>query len=67
MDIVIAAEKSTIAGLLGEHIHRSVRPEDIDIVENPDETGSFFIGLEFDQYKLSPGGEIVPDELQLLD
>jgi len=67
MDIVIAAERSTIAKLLGEHIHRSVSAEDIDIVENPDETGSFFIGLEFDQYKLSPGGEIVSDELQLLD
>lgn len=67
MDIVIAAEKPTIARLLAEHIHRSVSPDDIEIVENPDETGSFFIGLEFGQYKLSPGGEIVSDELQLLD
>ena len=67
MDIVIAAEKSTIASLLGEHIHRSVGPEDIEIVEDPDETGSFLIGLEFDQYRLSPGGEIESDELQLLD
>lgn len=67
MDIVIAAEKSTIARLLGEHIHRRISAEDIELVENPDETGSFFIGLDFDQYKLSPGGEIESDELQLLD
>jgi hypothetical protein len=37
------------------------------LVENPDETGSFFIGLDFDQYRLSPDGEIVCEELQLLD
>lgn len=67
MDIVIAAEKSTIAKMLGEHIRRSISPEEIEVVENPEETGSFFIGLDFDQYKLSPAGEIVPNELQLLD
>ena len=67
MDIVIAAEKSTIATLLGEHIDRSISPEDIEIVENPEETGSFFIGLEFDKFKLSPAGEIVPDDLELID
>lgn len=67
MDIVIAAEKSTIARLLGEHIHRSISPDDIEIVENPDETGSFFIGLDFDKFKLSPGGEIMSDDLALVD
>ena len=67
MDIVIAAEKSTIATLLGEHMDRNISPEDIEIAENPEETGSFFIGLEFDKFKLSPDGEIVPDDLKLID
>ncbi|MGB5258102.1 MAG: hypothetical protein WBN07_05560 [Woeseiaceae bacterium] len=67
MDIVIAAEKSSIARLLGRHISRDISPEEIDLVENPDETGSFFIGLDFDQYRLRPDGQIVCEELQLLD
>ncbi|MGI9234562.1 MAG: hypothetical protein ACR2RD_13080 [Woeseiaceae bacterium] len=67
MDIVIAAEKSTIAKLLGDHIHRRVSPEEIEVSENPEETGSFYIGLDFDHYTLSPSGQIMPDELQLVD
>lgn len=67
MDIVIAAEKSSIAKLLGRHIRRDISPEEIDLIENPDETGSFFIGLDFSQYRLTPDGEIVSEELQLLD
>lgn len=67
MDIVIAAEKSTIAQLLADHIRRRIRPEDISVTENPDETGSFLIDLECDHYKLTPGGEILADKLLLLD
>lgn len=63
MDIVIAAEKSSIAKLLGEHIRRDISPEEIRLTENPDETGSFFIGLAFEQYRLTPDGEIVSDAL----
>lgn len=67
MDIVIAAEKPSIARLLSEHMRRRVRPEDIEVTENPDETGSFYIGFQLDHYVMSPNGEIVSDNLELLD
>ena len=67
MDIVYAAEKPSIARLLSIHTRRLVRPQDIEVTENPDETGSFFIGFRFDQYVLSPNGEIEANELRLLD
>ena len=65
MDIVIAAEKPSIAKMLGDYIHRSIAPEEIDVRENPEETGSFFVGFRFDRYILSPSGEIVADEVNL--
>ena len=67
MDIVYAAEKPSIASLLSEYTKVRVRPQDIMVKENPDETGSFFIGFQFDQYVLSPNGEIAADGLNLLD
>jgi hypothetical protein len=67
MDIVYAAEKPSIARLLSIHTRRLVRPQDIEVTENPDETGSFFIGFQFDQYVLSPNGEIEANELCLSD
>ena len=67
MDIVYAAEKPSIARLLSIHTRRLVRPQDIEVTENPDETGSFFIGFRFDQYVLSPNGEIEANELCLSD
>jgi len=67
MDIVYAAEKPSIASLLSEYTKVRVRPQDIMVKENPDETGSFFIGFQFDQYVLSPNGKIESDELNSLD
>ena len=67
MDIVYAAEKPSIARLLSIHTKRLVRPQDIMVTENPNETGSFFIGFQFNQYVLSPSGEIEANELMLLD
>ena len=58
MDIVIAAEKPSIAKLLSEHISESVGPEDIRVAENPNETGSFRIDWRFRRFVLSPAGEI---------
>jgi len=63
MDIVYAAEKPSIATLLSRHVKRRVRPDEIKVSENPDETGSFYIGLDLEHYVLSPSGEIVRDSL----
>lgn len=59
MDVVYAAEKPSIAELLGNYVKREIRPEDIDIAENPAETGSFFVGWRLRRYVLSPTGKIV--------
>jgi len=63
MDIVYAAEKPSIATLLSKHVKRRVQPDEIKVSENPDETGSFFIGFDLEHYVLSPSGEIVRDTL----
>jgi hypothetical protein len=59
MNVVYAAEKPSIAELLAEHTHHGVDPTEIKVIENPDETGSFFIGWGSRRYVLSPSGEIV--------
>ena len=64
MDIIIAAEKPSIAKLLSQHVKKRVRPEQIRVSENPDETGSFYIGFDLDHYVLSPSGEIAADRLE---
>ncbi len=62
MNIIYAAEKPSIAKLLSEHISEPIGPEDIDVVENPDETGSFRIDWRLRRFVLSPGGEIAADQ-----
>jgi hypothetical protein len=64
MNIIYAAEKPSIATLLSEHVKRPVRPDEIRVSENPDETGSFYIGFDFDHYVLSPSGEIAEDGVE---
>ena len=63
MNVIYAAEKSSIARLLGDYVQRSVRPEQIKVTENPNETGSFFVGFGMSRYVLSPSGEIESDTL----
>ena len=67
MDIVYAAEKPSIAKLLSEHVRCPVRPEQIKVTENPDETGSFYVGFNLDKFILSPDGRIHSDSLQLAE
>ena len=67
MDIVYAAEKPSIARLLSDYVKRRVAPEEIKVSENPDETGSFFVGLHLERYVMSPNGEITADTLRLRD
>ena len=66
MDIICAAEKPSIATLLSLAVHRDVSPDEITVTENPDETGSFYIGWQFNRYVLSPGGEIALERLELV-
>ena len=65
MNIVIAAEKSSIATLLSDFVKRHVSPDEIKLTENPDETGSFFVGLHCERFILSPSGVLAADRLQL--
>lgn len=63
MNIVIAAEKPSIATLLSDYVKRRVDANDIKVSENPDETGSFFVGLGFERFVVSPNGEVHADRL----
>jgi hypothetical protein len=67
MDIIIAAEKPSIAKLLSEHTSRDVDPDDIQLTENPNETGSFYIGWHLERFMLSPDGRIVDRRFEMLD
>ncbi|MBT8103186.1 MAG: hypothetical protein KJO95_09475 [Gammaproteobacteria bacterium] len=67
MDIVYAAEKPSIAKLLSDYTRRTVMPEEIQVTENPDETGSFYIGFKLDHYVLSPNGVIESNGLELVE
>ena len=66
MNIVIAAEKPSIANLLSEHVKRRVDADEIKVSENPNETGSFFVGFGLDRYVISPNGEVRADRLTLV-
>ena len=66
MNIVIAAEKPSIATLLSDHVKRRINAKDINVSENPNETGSFFVGLGFERFIVSPNGEVHADRLNLM-
>jgi hypothetical protein len=67
MNIVYAAEKPSIARLLSERVRRQISPEEIEVSENPEETGSFYIGWQLNRYVMSPGGQIALDSFELVD
>lgn len=60
MDIVYAAEKPSIADVLSDRLRDCVTPQEIEVHENPDQTGSFFVRWRFNDYVLSPNGDIEP-------
>jgi len=58
MNIVYAAEKPSIAGVLSEHLQHAVREDEIEVRDNPAETGSFLIRWHLQRFILSPNGEV---------
>ena len=58
MDIVYAAEKPTIASVMSDRLQHRVEAADIDVRDNPGETGSFLIRWELLDFVLSPNGEL---------
>lgn len=58
MDVVYAAERQSIAELLADYVKQDIGPDDIELVENPAQTGSFYIGWRSRRYVLSPAGDI---------
>ncbi len=67
MDIVYAAEKPSIAKVLSEYVQREIRPGDIQVEANPNETGSFFIRWRCGRYVMSPNGEVAANSPQLVE
>ncbi len=64
MNIVYAAEKPSIAGILSDHLNEDVSPRDIDVSANPDETGSFLIRWNFESFVMSPSGDLAVDDIE---
>ena len=63
MNIVYAAEKPSIAGILSDHLDETVSPRDIEVSDNPDETGSFLIRLNLESFVMSPNGDLALDDI----
>lgn len=60
MKIVYAAEKPSIAGVLSDYFRYPVREDEIEVQDNPDETGSFLIQWDLHSYVMSPDGNVDP-------
>jgi hypothetical protein len=60
MDIVYAAEKPSIADVLSVRLRDRIRPQDIEVAENPHQTGSFLVRWRLRNYVVSPNGDVEP-------
>ncbi len=58
MDIVYAAEKPSIADVLSDWLRDRVDPREIEVQEDPGETGSFLVKWRFNHYVVSPSGNV---------
>lgn len=58
MNIVYAAEKPSIADVLSDRLRDRVTPQEIEVCENPNETGSFLVKWRFNNYVVSPSGDV---------
>ena len=67
MDIVYAAEKSSIADVLRRRLRDRVTERDIEVSENPDETGSFLVNWRLNRYIVAPNGDVVEERLELCE
>ncbi|MBT8076924.1 MAG: hypothetical protein KJO31_00020 [Gammaproteobacteria bacterium] len=61
MNIVYAAEKPSIAGILSKHLRQRVGEREIEVHHNPEETGSFLIRWRLNRYVMSPAGEVAAE------
>jgi hypothetical protein len=59
MDIVYAAEKWSIADVLSTHLHCRVAADELEVIENPSETGSFLVRWHRGRFVLAPNGDVI--------
>lgn len=63
MNIIYAAEKPSIAGILSDFLEHPVDLQDVNVADNPEQTGSFLVSWRFKRFVLSPDGELCDDLL----
>jgi len=61
MNIIYAAEKPSIAGILSDFLECPVDLCDVDVADNPEQTGSFLVSWRLKRFVLSPDGELCDD------
>ena len=59
--MVVLLRRPSIANLIEDHVRQSVTPDEIQVTENPNETGSFYVGWRKEMFILSPAGDVAPD------